>query len=263
MTVDYGRGCRVPQGRTRGVEELVLEPVGEVIQGTAMLGQVGMLGQEPVQFPGDDLVKPLVEAPQRDPGMMLVTNLAEDLLGLLVDDCLGVLDMSPPGSPIPIGLGLEVIDVIQQNPVDLADTVVEVTWNRDIQNQREPVASQFLDECILIMVDDLLVRRGGTDDQVGLDQRIVELGPWPGLAPPPGCGRLGTFGAPVDHEDPAQLERGEVLQGQLGHLAGTQHEDGLVMELAEDALSHLDGHAGNGELAVIQAGLITDFLADM
>ena len=83
-----------------------------------------------------------------------------------------------------------------------------------------------------------------------------------GLAAPPRGGGLGALEAAVGHQDPAGAERLEVLERQLAHLAGADDQHGLVGEGVEDLPGHVDGDAGDRQLALVHAGLLADLLAD-
>ncbi len=159
-------------------------------------------------------------------------------------------------------LGLQVVDVVEQDLVEVADGRVEVAGDGDVEDQGQAVASGALDALVERPVDDRLLGGGGADDQVGLDQRLAELVEGHGAAAPAGGGGLGPLGAAVGHEDAARSQGGEVLQGQVAHLAGADDQHGLVAEGVEDLAGDVHRDAGDRELAAVHAGLLADELAD-
>ena len=126
-------------------------------------------------------------------------------------------------------------------------------------------ASRFrraLDADVLLERDDRLVGGRGADDQVGLDQGLVEPVERDARPPQRAAAASARSGSAVGDEDLPGLQGLEVLQGQVAHLAGADDEHGLVGERVEDLAGHVDGHAGDRELALVHAGPLADELAD-
>ena len=164
--------------------------------------------------------------------------------------------------PVLLGLGPQVVDVVEHHLVELADPRVEVAGNRDVEDQGQPVPPRALNADVLLERDDRLVGGRRADDQVGLDQRLVEPLERHGPAAPARRGRFRALGVAVGHQDLARVQPLQVLQGQLAHLARADHQHGLVGERVEDPLGDVDRHAGDRELALVHPGPLADQLAD-
>src|SRR5262249_46165882 len=110
---------------------------------------------------------------------------------------------------------------------------------------------------------DRLGRPRRAEHDVGPGQEVVELLPGDGLpAAAPGHGQ-GLVGAAVGDEDAGRPEVAPVAAGQLAHLAGADDQDRLVAEVVEDALDVIDGGAGDGDVALGDAGLGADAAGDL
>jgi hypothetical protein len=72
----------------------------------------------------------------------------------------------------------------------------------------------------------------------------------------------GALGIAVGDHDTAGAKGGEVLQGQVAHLAGADDEDDLVTEAIEDRLRDLDGDARDRQFSAAQAGGFADLFGD-
>ena len=59
------------------------------------------------------------------------------------------------------------------------------------------------------------------------------------------------------------LQLTQMPQRQLAHFAGADDEDGLVAEVVEDLLDVIDGGAGDGHMAMRDAGLGADAAGDL
>ena len=119
-----------------------------------------------------------------------------------------------------LGLGPEVVDVVEHHLVEVADPGVEVAGDGDVEDQGQPVAPGALDAGVLVVGDDRLVGGGGADDQVGLDQGLVQSRSngtaWPPQRAAAASARSGL--RLVTRIRPG-LQRLEVLEGQVAHLA--------------------------------------------
>ena len=115
---------------------------------------------------------------------MLVAEPGVAVGGLTLDDRQRGVDPFLPPEPVLLGLGTEVIHVVEHHLVEVADPRVEVAGDGDVQDQRQAVPAGSLDPDVLLQGDDRLGGGGGADHQVGLDQGLAEPIERHRLAPP-------------------------------------------------------------------------------
>ena len=73
-----------------------------------------------------------------------------------------------------LGLGAEVVDVVEHHLLQLADPRVEVARDGEVEDQRQAVAAALLDPRVAVDGHDRLGGGGGAEDDVGLGQGVVE-----------------------------------------------------------------------------------------
>ena len=88
-----------------------------------------------------------------------------------------------------LSLSSQVIDVIERDLIEIANSGVKVTWDGDIQNQRKPISACSLDTDILLERDNWLGSSRRADYQVSLDQGLAKPLERYGLTIPACCCR--------------------------------------------------------------------------
>ena len=182
---------------------------------------------------------------EEEPGIALVAQLCIAGGRFALDDHQCRVDPFLPLEPVLLGLGPQVVDVVERDLVEVADSGVEVAGDGDVQDQGEAIPPRALDTDILLERDDRLGGGGGADDQVGLDQCLAKPLERHSPAVPAGRDRKGAVRVAVGDQDLAGVQPFQVLQGELAHLAGTDHQHGLVGKGVEDLLGQVNGDAGN------------------
>src|SRR5437588_156226 len=149
-----------------------------------------------------------------------------ELLRLGRDDRLGTVGLPPAeGQGLDDDL-LEVVDVEEVAAVELADRGVEITRNREIDQQEPPPApgAQRLRDCGRLEHEPR--RIGRCDDDVNFRKLLVDL--------------LALRLAVRDERD-LGAAAAEIAGGLLAHLACTEEENGAFLEAAEDLLRERRG----------------------
>ena len=182
---------------------------------------------------------------EQEAGIVLMSQFCVTVRRFALDDHECGINPFLPLEPVLLGLGSQVIDVIERDLVEIANSRVKVAGDGDIQNQRQPIPPRSLNTDILLKRDDWLGSGRGADDQVGLDQGLAKPLEWHGLAVPAGCDRESSVRIAVGDQDFAWVQSFQMPQGELAHLAGTNHQHGLVGEGVKDFLGKIDGDAGN------------------
>ena len=137
---------RLGDGRADGgagaVEELVLEPHRHVGNGLAVgFAQVGVGGEEGGQLTLAELIGVVAELLQQGAGGLLMAHQGAAGGGLALDDQKGWIDALLPPQTVLIGLGTQVVDVVEGDLVKVADPGVEIAGDGDVEDQRQPVAA--------------------------------------------------------------------------------------------------------------------------
>src|SRR5271157_2291360 len=251
-------------GGTGVVEELILEPHCHVGNGLAVgFAQVGVRGEEGGQLALAELIGVVAELLQQGAGGLLMAHQGAASGGLALNDQKGRIDALLPPQTVLIGLGTQVVDMVEGDLVKVADPGVEIAGDGDVEDERQPVAAGTLNADVLIKADDRLGGCGGADHQVGLDQRLAQAVERDGLRVPASGGGLGSLRVAVGNQDPAGVQGLEVLECQVAHLAGADHQHGLVGERVEHLPGEVDRHAGDRELALVHARPLAHRLADL
>ena len=174
------------------VEELVLQSRGHVSDClTIGFGQVGPGGEQSGKLALANLIGVVAQLLEEQPSIVLVAEFCITIGRFALDDHQGGVDSFLPLESILLGLGSQVVDVIERDLVEVADSGVEVAGDGDVQDQGEPIPPRSLDADILLERDDRLGGSRGADDQVGLDQGLAKPLERHGLAIPAGRDRDG------------------------------------------------------------------------
>src|SRR5271166_4011509 len=262
VVVRFGHGRA--DGGAGVVEELILEPHRHVGYGLAVgFAQVGMGGEEGGQLALAELIGVVAKLLQQGAGGLLMAHQGAAGGGLAFDDQKGWIDALLPPQAVLIGLGTQVVDVVEGDLVKVADPGVEIAGDGDVEDERQSVATGALNPDVLIKADNRLGGRGGADHQVGLDQRLAQAVERDGLSVPAGGGGLGSLGLTVGDQDPAGVQGLEVLECQVAHLAGADHQHGLVGERVKHLPGQVDRHAGDRKLALVHACPLAHRLTDL
>ena len=191
MVVMWLGDCRADCG-PGVVEELVLQSRGHVCDRLAILfGKVGPGGEQGAELALADLVGVVAQLLKEKAGIALVAQLRVAVRRFALNDHQCGINPFLPLKPVLLGLGSQVVDVIERDLVEVADSRVKVAGDGDIQNQRQPIPPRSLDTDILLKRDDRLSGGRGADDQVGLDQGLAKPLKRHGLAIPAGRDRAG------------------------------------------------------------------------
>ena len=59
---------------------------------------------------------------------------------LAIDDRQGGIDSLTPSEPVLLGLGSQVVDMVEHDLIELADPGVEIARDGDIEDQSQPVS---------------------------------------------------------------------------------------------------------------------------
>src|SRR5271165_7333574 len=144
-----------------------------------------------------ELIGVVAKLLQQGAGGLLMAHQGAAGGGLAFDDQKGWIDVLLPPQAVLIGLGTQVVDVVEGDLIKLADPGVEIAGDGDVEDERQPVATGALNPDVLIKADNRLGGRGGADHQVGLDQRLAQAVERDGLSVPAGGGGLGSLGLPL------------------------------------------------------------------
>ena len=170
------------------------------------------------------------------------------VFGYLVgDDVLGGFGLAATVGEMGGGDLLEVVDVVDEAALDLIHAGVDVAGNGDIDEEHGAAATALEEVLAVGAGEDLLGGAGGGDDDVGAFSLIVE-----GVEGDDGGGAggaaelvgdlLGAGLGAVGDEDGGSTLLDEMTGGEIGHLAGTDDEDGLALEATEDLAGQVHGY---------------------
>ncbi len=148
----------------------------------------------------------------------------------------------------------EGIDVVQVHVVELVDARVDVAGDGDVDEEEAPALAGLARALDQIVRDHVAGARRRRDDDVGLDQRPLQIAEGARLAADVAGERRGALGAAVDDEQ-ARARADEQLGGGLGHLAGADERRGVAVEIAEDVAGQIDGDARHRDLALADGRL--------
>ena len=98
-----------------------------------------------------------------------------ELLDLLLDDPLGLARLRLADAAVAVGDRLEVVDVGERHARQLRAGRVDVTRDREVDQQHRPPAPVAHHGGDVVDLEQQVRRRGRGDDDVGLQQRIGEL----------------------------------------------------------------------------------------
>ena len=150
--------------------------------------ELGVGGEKGVELAMADCVDAIAELAQHGAGGSLVPQQGVAGGRLVLDDHQGGIDPLLPLPAVLLGLGAEVVDVVEHHLVERPDRLVEVARDGDVEDQGQAVPPGLLDPGIERQVDDRLGGGGGADDEVGVDQGFFQLLPGDGPAGPSGGG---------------------------------------------------------------------------
>ena len=147
-----GLGDGRADGGAGVVEELVLEAVGHVGDGFTVGGaQIGTIGEEGGQLALANLVGVVAQLLEEGAGRFLVAEQGIAGGGFSLDDQESRIDPLLTALEVLLGLGTEIVDVVEGHLVKIADPGVEVAGDGDIQDQGQAIAAGPLDPDVLVI----------------------------------------------------------------------------------------------------------------
>ena len=156
---------------------------------------------------------------------------------------------------------LEVVDVVQRHPRQLAAAGVDVAGHGDVDQQQRAPRPAIDDLRELLDADDRVGGGGGADDDVGARELLGEPVEPHDRAAEALRESERAVGVAVGDEDRAGALVGERLRGQLARLAGAEDHDVALAQAAEHAGGEVDGDGGHAHAAGADAGLRAHALA--
>jgi hypothetical protein len=184
------------------VQELIAEPRHRPGDHRALgVGQVGLGGEEPIQLAAEDGIGVVAELAEQRPGVSPVTQGGHAGGRLPLDDQPGAIDLRAETLEVLLGLGAEVVDVVERHLLQPADPRVEVARDGEVEDHRQAVAPAPLDARVAVHGHDRLVGGGGAEDDVRLDQGVVESIEGDHAAPPARGDGVGPLGVAVGDEE--------------------------------------------------------------
>ena len=177
---------------------------------------------------------------------------------LLFEQLAGRLALAPAGGEVLMQDLLQVVDIVDIDPVELGDAGLDVARDRDVDEEDRPASTLAHDGLHQAQIDDRLAGAGAGDDDVGGDQGFVEALPAERSTSDRGRELGRSLGAAVDHADLAGPCPTQVHRGQPGHLAGAEQRDASPLELAKDAAGQVDRDRGDRGPAAGDVGLAAD-----
>ena len=180
---------------------------------------------------------------------------AGEAADLLLDDLLRPRNLARAGVEVARDHLLEVVDVVQRHPLQLAAARVDVARHRDVdQQQRPPLAlGEHLRE--LVAADDRVRRGGGGDDDVGGRQLLGQPVEADDRAAEALREAARAVGVAVGDEDRAGAPVGERLRGQLAGFAGAEDHHVALAQVPEQLDGEPNRRGGDAHVAGADAGL--------
>lgn len=262
--VVVGLGDGRAHGGSGVMQELVLKPHGHAGDGLALgLRQLGPRCEKSVEFTLANLIGMDAKLLEQDARVSLMDQPRVACGRLAIDDHKRGLDPLATLKLILLGLGAQIVDVIENHLVKVADPRIKIARRSDVQDQRQTIPSRSLHAMIPIQGHNRLGRRRRADHKVGGDERIVHLLERHGPSAPTSSNGSRSPGVAIDHENLAGIQPLEPFQRELPHLARAQHQHGLIAERIKDAPGDVDGHAGDRKLSLVHAGSFANQLADL
>ena len=155
VVVVMGLDDRRAHGRARMVQQLILEARGHMHDGrTILFGEVGSIGKERFKLALTNLVGMLAQLLEQKAGVALMMQLG------VAGRCLALDDQKRRINPflafllVLFGLGPQIVNVVERDLIEVANTRVEVAGDGNIQNQGQPVSPGALHADILVERND-------------------------------------------------------------------------------------------------------------
>ena len=186
---------------------------------------------------------------------------AREAVDLLLDDLLGLGDDLAARAEVALHDRLQVVDVIQRDPVDVAAARVDVARHGDVDQQQRPAAALGHHQRQLLAAHDRVRRGGRGDDDVGLQQLLREFVQADDRATEALREAERAVGVTVGDEDRADALVCERLRGQLARLTRAEQHHAPLGQVAEHVLGEVHGHRGHGHARGADAGLRAHALA--
>ena len=179
------------------------------------------------------------------------------------DDRLGLLDFRRAPREVLLDDRLQVVDVVEEHLLDVADAGFDVARHRDVDDEERVAAVPARRRFDLRARDDRPLRSGRGDDDVGVAERLRQL--FPGNRATADCRgqRLGVGRGAARDRDLADALRAQVLRRQRADLAGADDQDAPALEPAEDLSRQLHRREADRHRALAERRLAADALADV
>ena len=229
---------------THGVARRRSLPAAGVLGQDLLHDRVAVLAQGRDRRQGIELAQPACEAPD-----------------LLLDDLVRARRLLGARGEVAGDDRLEVVDVVQRHPFELAAGGVDVARHRDVDQQQRPLPALGHHQLELLSAHDRVGRGGRAEHDVGREQLVGQF-VQPDDRPAEAFGQAQrAVGVAVGDEDRARALLGESPCGQLAGLAGAQDHDVALLEIAEDALREIDRDRRHADAARADRGFRADALA--
>src|ERR1019366_3551479 len=242
------------------MEELVDEAARERFDGCDLFGAQGAKAcLDAAQFRLADLFGLALQGDDGRGDVDGALTLVESLY-LRGDERLGIGGLGAAFSHVRCGDGLQVVDVVDEDSVDLIHRRLDIARDSNINEENGPVATALHEGLSVFTAENGVRRAGRGNDDVGFGCRFVKLVEGNDAAFE-GLSQLTcSFEGAVGHEYGSGSLLDEVARGQLTHFAGADEEDGAAVARAENLAGKLDGHPGYGNGIGADGGFGADAL---
>ena len=229
------------------MEKLVDEAAGERFNGGKLLGgECADAGVDAAQFCLADFLGLALEGDdgRRDVDGALALVKALDLSG---NEGLGVSGLAAALGEVRGGDGLQVVDVVDEDAVELVDGGIDVAGHGNVNEEHGPITAAVHELLAVLAAEDGMGRTGRADDDVSLGGGFIELIEGDDSAIE-GFGELASaLECAVGNEDGAGSLLDKMAGGKLAHFTGANEKDGAALKGAEDLAGQLDGNGGDGD----------------
>src|SRR5271165_6361054 len=135
---------------------------------------------------------------------------------------------------------LQVVDVVNEDTVQLVHLRIDIARDGDIDEEHGPVLAAAQELLAVLLAEDGVRRARGTDDNVGVRNRLVELLERNCLAIELFGQRYGALVSPIGNVDLRGSMCNQMARGELAHLPRSDQVNALALQVAEDLFRQID-----------------------
>src|ERR1700733_422826 len=178
------------------------------------------------------------------------------------DDGLGPLRLACPLIQMRRGNRLQIVDVVEKDTIYAVHLRIDVARYRNVDEEHGPVAALVQELLTMLAPENVLLRAGGGDDDVGLVCRRVEIVKANGLPLKIIRQPHSAIVRSVGHQQRVCALLQQMPRRKLAHLAGADQQDAFAFERTENLLGKVHGNGSNRNRRAADLGFIADLFGN-